>query len=117
MSNNAIWVSAGSAIVVAFVTGLWAWIASRSKTRSDIQQTVNDGFGKLISELQEELTRRGETEADLRHTVSSQDSLIYRLQMKVRKLAHIVTTLHNFIVMKGLTPPSYVMEEDEGPPQ
>lgn len=113
MSADAIWLSAASTVLVAFVTGMWAWLSSRSQSRINVQNSVNDGFQKLISELQEEVVRREEIEARLRLTIASQDNLIYKLQMRVREFGRAVATLHNFIVMSGMTPPSYIIEEDD----
>lgn len=49
-------ITAGASVAVAIITGGLTLWATKSKAKSDIQVTLNNGFGTLIQELQEELT-------------------------------------------------------------
>lgn len=42
------------AVVVAFVTGLWSWMAGRKKANSDVQASLFAGFVLLLTQFKEE---------------------------------------------------------------
>jgi len=105
-------------VVAAFLTGLFTFLGIRSKTKTNVQATLNSGFNSLIQELQEERrelqTERNEIQRkydEMREMVLMQDKEIMDLTARVERLLKITTSFHNFIVNAGLVPPPFDKED------
>lgn len=96
-----------SGVAVAIIGGIATYLVQKTKTRVDVQKTLNEGFGSLISELQEERLTLSKTNSDLHDTIRDQDRKIRVLESRVLRLVRVATAFHNYIVTQGLTPPAF----------
>lgn len=100
-------------VIVAFITGLVTYLTTKKKSNTDVQSSLNAGFGTLITELQEERTVLRAERGELTAMVVRQNARIRQLENRVNQLLLVTTTFHNFIITSGLTPP---VVEDTGVP-
>lgn len=73
-------------VLVAVVTGFFAWIGGRKKASSEVQAGVAAGFQLLVNKLQEE-------RATLVRTIDDQSKEITELRSEVRSLTRHVALL------------------------
>ena len=98
--SSSLW-TAVATIAVAIVSGIFMFYAGRPKARSDVQATLNDGFNKLITDLQDERNH-------MRTVMKEQGDRITALEGDLRNSRQEIDSLQRFIVERGLTPPPYL---------
>ena len=96
-----------ASVAVAIVAGLMAYLNGRTKNKVDVQKTLNESFGALINELQEERVDLMKERHSLQQTVMQQDRRILDLEKRINRLLVVTTQFHTFIVQEGLTPPPF----------
>ena len=72
-------IPAAASIVVALITGFWAWAQGRKKGSADIQVALNSGFADLVKKLQEE-------RVELTKVIDRQAAKIVSLEATVSRL-------------------------------
>ncbi|RZN13912.1 hypothetical protein CWO90_43985 [Bradyrhizobium sp. Leo121] len=85
-------------VTVTIISGAFMYFAGRPKARADVQAMLNDGFNKLITDLQDERNQ-------LREIIKQQGEHITLLEGDVRNLQQANDSLKHFIEAHGLTPP------------
>jgi uncharacterized protein YlxW (UPF0749 family) len=93
--------------VVAILAALFTYLGVRSKSKTDVQTSLNQGFNSLIEELQEERKLLTDERKTLVALVSEQDRKIMTLEKRVERLLAVTMSFHNFIVNEGLVPPPF----------
>jgi hypothetical protein len=99
--SSTLWTTAAT-IAVAIISGVFMYYAGRPKARADVQATLNDGFNKLITDLQDERNH-------MRAVVKEQGDRITVLEGDLRNGRQEIDSLQRFITECGLTPPPYLM--------
>jgi uncharacterized protein HemX len=82
--------TAGATIAVAIISGAFMYYAGRPKARSDVQSILNDGFNKLITDLQDERNQ-------LKQIVKEQGQQITMLEGNLRNRQQEIDSLRRFI--------------------
>lgn len=98
-------------VITTFVAALLTYLGVKSKSRVDVQASLNSGFHQLIIELQNERKALAEERGVLRAMVRHQEEEIIDLRRRVERLTTITSRFHSFIVASGLVPPSF--DDDE----
>ena len=99
--------TAVTTVIVAVITGILTYLGVRTKSRTDVQTSLNTGFQSLVSELQEEREFLSKQRDDLQDNIADLDKQVLELRVRVDRLLRVTTMFHNFIVQNGLVPPSF----------
>lgn len=86
-------------VLVAFVTGFWAWFGGKKKGQTDYQVAVQQGFQSLVEELQEERQR-------LMAVISDQAREISELRGEVRQLSQGIASMQRLLIEHGINIPA-----------
>ena len=77
-------------VLVAFVSGHFAWVAGKKKASTEAQAAINSGFQVLVANLQAERT-------ELRKIVDKQEAALDRAAAKIEGLEDEVRSLTKHI--------------------
>jgi hypothetical protein len=85
-------------VLVAVVTGFFAWAGGRKKASADVQAGVAAGFQMLVTKLQEERSA-------LIKTIDEQSQEITELRSEVRSLTRHVVRLERSLAANNIEMP------------